>query len=276
MIRSLKAFYLVTATGGCFVFFWGGSLLLSWIVLPLIQLFMARRSALERTQACQDVVGIGFRMFLGAMRWTHTLVFHPRRTRLTLPDRSCVVIANHPTLIDVAAIMAVQPRLCCVARSALFESVMVGRLLRYCGHINGGGEGVLDGLSVILQAIERLEQGQSVLIFPEGTRSTADGLRRFRPGAFEICRRAVVPAVPILISCDLPTLLKGVAWYALPKKTAHYVIRQLPTLDMDALSGDSHRNAQDVQRMFQSQISNATVSEASRNPLTEDVTHARP
>jgi hypothetical protein len=70
--------------------------------------------------------------------------------------------------------------------------------------------------------------------------------------------------------------LKGVAWYALPKKTAHYVIRQLPTLDMDALSGDSHRNAQDVQRMFQSQISNSTVTEASRNPLTEDVTHARP
>ena len=254
MLRSLKAFYLATATGGCFVFFWGGSLFLSWIVLPLVGLLLVRRSSLERTRACQDVVGIGFRMFLGSMRWTRTLVFRPRHARLVLPDSPCVLIANHPTLIDVTTIMAVHPRLCCVAKSDLFESMMVGRLLRYCGHINGGGEGVLDGLSVILQATQRLEQGHSVLIFPEGTRSPARGLRRFKPGGFEICRRAKVPAVPVLISCDPPTLLKGLAWYALPRKTAHYSIRQLPTLNKSVLSGDSHQTARDVQQLFQKQL----------------------
>lgn len=254
MLNSLKALYLATATGGCFLFFWGGSLFLSWVVLPLTHLLLAGRPQLERTRAYQDIVGFGFRLFIGAMRLTRTLVFHPRRARLSLPEEPCVVVANHPTLIDVAAIMAVHPRLCCVAKSVLFESVMVGRLLRYCGHINGGGEGPLDGTSVILQATQRIEQGHSVLVFPEGTRSPAHGLRRFKPGSFEICLRTGAPAVPILVSCDPPTLMKGLAWYALPRKTAWYRIRQLPTLGKEALSTDSHQAARDVQALFQQQL----------------------
>ncbi len=275
MLRSLKAFCLATAAAGCFLFFWCGSWLLSWAVLPLVRLLTAHRSALERTRACQDIVGLGFRLFLGAMRLTRTVVFHPRRVRLVLPDSACVLVANHPTLIDITAIMAVHPRICCVAKSELFDSVLVGRLLRYCGHINGGGDGPLDGLSVIPQAIDRLDQGHSVLIFPEGTRSPAYGLRRFKPGAFEICRRAEVPAVPVLISCDPPTLQKELAWYALPRKTARYGIRQLPTLSKDVLSRDSHQTARDVQRLFRERLG-APRDEASRSEeFIEDASHAR-
>ena len=287
MLRSLKAVCLATAAAGCFLFFWCGSSLLSWAVLPLVRLLTAHRSALERTRACQDIVGLGFRLFLGAMRLTRTVVFHPRRVRLVLPDRPCVLVANHPTLIDITAIMAVHPRICCVAKSELFDSVLVGPLLRYCGHINGGGDGPLDGLSVIPQAIDRLDQGHSVLIFPEGTRSPAYGLRRFKPGAFEICRRAEVPAVPVLITCDPPALLRGLSWYALLKTTSQYRIRQLPTLSKDALSGDSRRIAREVQELFQEQLdtlrdevsrseeSPSSDSQTSHIPLGEDANHAR-
>ncbi len=283
MLRSIKACYLATATGGCFAFFWSGSLFLSWVVLPLVRLLLARSSEFVKIRACQDIVGLGFRLFLGSMRWTRTLVFHPRRARLVLPESPCVLVANHPTLIDVAAIIAVHPRVCCVAKSDLFESVLVGRLLRFCGHINGGRErSISDGLSVILQATKRLQEGHSVLIFPEGTRSPTHGLRRFKPGAFEICRRAEVPAVPILVSCDPPTLLKGLAWYALPRKTARYEIQQLSTLSKDALSRDSHQTARDVQGLYQKHIdalagksTGGTDSRSSRIPLAEDVNHAR-
>ena len=280
MLSSIKAIYLATATGGCFLFFWSGSLFLSWVLLPLVRLSMRGRSEIDKVHACQDVIGIGFRLFLGTMRWTRTLVFHPSRAVLAPPEGPCVIIANHPTLIDVTAIMAVHPRVCCVAKDALFRSIMVGPLLRQCGHINGGGDSLTSGASVILQATERLEQGQSVLIFPEGTRSPAHGLRRFRPGAFEICRRAGVPALPILISCNPPTLLKGLAWYALPRQTARYEMRQLPTLTNETLAGDSHQTARDIQALFQEHgntlaDASATGSPDASIPLAEDANHAR-
>ena len=254
MIRSIRAFYLATATGCCFFFFWLGSWCLSWIVLPVVRLVNFRRTAGERTRACQDIVGFGFRLFLGSMRWTRTLVFHPSRVCLDLPDGPFLLIANHPTLIDVTAIMAVHPRICCVAKTELFQSFLAGRLLRYCGHIEGGGDGPLDGLTVIPQAIDRLREGRSVLIFPEGTRSPAHGLRRFKPGAFEICRRTKVPLASLLITCEPPTLLKGLAWYALPKRTAHYRISQLPTLDANAVSGNPQGTAGRVQALFRDQL----------------------
>ena len=80
MLRSLKAFYLATATGGCFLFFWSGSWLLSWLVLPLVRILTARRSPLERTRACQQIVGLGFRLFLGTMPLQSALDLNKRGT----------------------------------------------------------------------------------------------------------------------------------------------------------------------------------------------------
>ena len=41
-----------------------------------------------------------------------------------------VLIANHPTLIDVVILSSLYPRLCCVAKPALFRNPLVGPLLR--------------------------------------------------------------------------------------------------------------------------------------------------
>ena len=257
MIYRFKAVALAAATGACFLFFWLGSFVLSWVVLPLVGLVLRHRPQLERVRRCQDLVGYGFRLFLAGMRTLRTLVFRPRRVTLDLPAGPFVMIANHPTLIDVTAIMAVTPRVCCVAKTELFNSVLVGPLLRACGHIEGGDGGLTDGAIVIEQAEKRLEQGQPVLIFPEGTRSPAGGLRRFKPGAFEIAARAGVPLVPVLLTCEPPTLSKGLAWYALPKKTAHFELVQLPTVPPDAFSGDARAAAAHFHDRFRDMISAA-------------------
>ncbi len=254
MRLALKAFALATATGACFFFFWLSSFVLSWVILPLARIPLRGRPSIERERRCQDIVGRGFRFFLAAMRTLRVLVFRPRNVRLDLPQGPFVMIANHPTLIDVTAVMAVCPRICCVAKAELFRSVLVGRLLRYCGHIEGGAVGSMEGGTVMQQALRKLERGQSVLIFPEGTRSPAHGLHRFKSGVFEIALRAGVPIVPILITCEPPTLKKGLQWYALPKKTARYNITQLPTWPAPGPEAGSRRLAEQFQAMFQERI----------------------
>jgi len=229
MPYAVRASALAAATGACFLFFWIGSFLLSWVVLPSACFVLRRTDQTVRVQRCQEIVGWGFRLFIASMRTVRNLVFRPWGVELDVPAGPFVMIANHPTLVDVTAVMAVHPRICCVAKTELFQSVLVGKLLRYCGHIEGGG-GAMDGATVIRQAVSRLRRGHSVLIFPEGTRSPTYGLRRFQPGAFEVALRGDVPIVPLFITCEPPTLQKGLSWYGLPKRTAVLRIRQLETV----------------------------------------------
>ena len=70
----------------------------------------------------------------------------------------------------------------------------------------------MEGLAVaafVTQALDRLAQSMPMLVFPEGTRSPAGGLRRFRRGPFEIACRANVPVVPVLIRCEPARAGKG-------------------------------------------------------------------
>ena len=176
MRHALKAFALATATGTCFLGFWLGSFVLSWVILPLALIPLRGGPSIERERRCQEIVGRGFRLFLAAMRTVRVLVFRPRNVRLDLPQGPFVMIANHPTLIDVTAVMAVCPRIYCVIKSELFRSVLVGPVLRYSGHIEGGSVGSMEGATVIQRALRKLGSGQPVLIFPEGTRSPVHGL----------------------------------------------------------------------------------------------------
>lgn len=252
--RTLKAIALAAASGTCFFFFWLGSLVLSWVVLPLVRFHHRRLSEADQVRRCQDIVGHGFRIFRTGLRVLKLIDVQPRVGGLQLPERPCVVIANHPTLIDVTAVMALHPRICCVAKTELFQGLLVGKLLRYCGHIEGGNVGAMEGAAVIQQALERLNDGHSVLVFPEGTRSPPHGLGRFNRGVFEIAIRAGVPIVPLFITCEPPTLMKGLPWYALPKRTAMYYIAQLPAVPVGSLGNNSRATVARFQAFFEEKL----------------------
>lgn len=254
MPYPLRAFVRAAVAGACFFFFWLGALVLSWGVLPLASLSLRRRGPTERILRCQEIVGQGLRAFITSIRTLRIVVFRPSRVNLELPVRPFVMIANHPTLIDVTALMAVYPKICCVAKTEVFRSILAGPLLRHCGHIEGGDLSIMEGAAVIRQGLDRLKQGHPVLIFPEGTRSPSYGLRRFRAGAFEIALRAGVPIVPIVITCEPPTLGKGQPWYGLPKRTSMYDIIQLPVLPVGALGSDPQVVAARFQELFQAEI----------------------
>jgi 1-acyl-sn-glycerol-3-phosphate acyltransferase len=158
------------------------------------------------------------------------LRYDPRSVRLELPRGAFVLVANHPTLVDVTALVSACPDAVSIAKSSMFRSPLVGRLLRYCDHVDAGDGSPFGGAAVAEKALALLRAGTPVLIFPEGTRSPERGLGEFRPGAFEIAARACVPVVPAFITCDPPTLMRGRAWYEVPDRMATMTVTQLPVL----------------------------------------------
>jgi 1-acyl-sn-glycerol-3-phosphate acyltransferase len=223
--RSWFSDYQTLRIGFCglaFLSFGVGWVLLAWLILPLV--FLWPGSLPARRRRCQQVVRWAWMLFHDYMRWTGLIQFDPRRQRLALPQPA-VIISNHPTLVDVTALLSAIGPACFIAKRPLFRNPLFGPLFRLCGHVCNHAE---EGGQVVDAAVARLREGHSVLLFPEGTRSPIGKLDRFRLGAFEIARRAGVPIVPIAISADPPALFKGIPWYAIPRVTVHMTFTPLP------------------------------------------------
>lgn len=252
MLRPLEWIVRLVLIGAMFVYFGVGSLVLSYALLPL-----ARRGGGDehaRVRRSHALVAKGFAQFHAIMRALRLMHYDPRATALAVPEGPCVIVANHPTLVDVCATTAALGSACTVVRGDLFANVFVGRILRACWHIDAGNGAGTAGAAVIQGALDRLAAGFRVLIFPEGTRSPPGGVRRFRRGAFEIACRANVPVVLLHIACTPPTLMKGVAWYALPKRLARLTVTPLAVLRPEEFEGDARRLAQRAQEMYRARV----------------------
>ncbi len=206
--HNIRRIFRITAVGSSFFFFFIGGLLLSWVVLPLLFVFSKRDHRL-----CQKVVQYAFRLFHAYMRWFGLINYRPQ-TSPDLPiDGPCVIIANHPTLVDVTAIMARYNDIHCFVKASLFKNPVTGPLLRCCGHISAA-----DGTQAIAKALRFLDNGARILIFPEGTRSPQGAIGHFDPMAFRLAARAGVPLCTLHVTVTTPALSKNVPWFKFPDK----------------------------------------------------------
>jgi 1-acyl-sn-glycerol-3-phosphate acyltransferase len=246
---TFKQALRVALAAGAFLGFGLGGALLSWIVLPLASL---DRDRPRRQRRCRRLVQATFVLFHDYMRVCGLVAYDPRRVPRELPDGPWVLVTNHPTLVDVTALLAAYGELCVVAKGSLFRNPLIGPLLRLCGHIDGGQSGFGTPAHVLDQAIARLRQGQRVLMFPEGTRSPHAGLSRFRAGAFNAAFAAQVPIVPAAIGAHPPGLKKGQPWYAIPTTAIVWTVDVL-----EPLASSAFPSARDLLVAARSQIERA-------------------
>jgi 1-acyl-sn-glycerol-3-phosphate acyltransferase len=259
MIASARRLYLlgrVGLAGIAFVSFGIGAVLLAWVVLPLARWRSRRAPPMERAAACQRPVRRAFAALFAFMRACGLLSFEPRRADARVPGARFVLVANHPTLVDVAALSATFGRMTCIAKTPVFRAPLVGAIVRSCAYLDGGGDDVFAGASVVGQALERLAADMPVAVFPEGTRSPDGGrdLHPFKRGAFEIACRANVPVLPILIRCEPPALGKGRPWYDIPSKTAALTLTTLPAMHPEEFGGDAARMTSAAEAMFRREL----------------------
>ncbi|HTY18791.1 MAG TPA: lysophospholipid acyltransferase family protein [Myxococcota bacterium] len=130
-----------------------------------------------------------------------------------VPTRAPVILmSNHQSLVDIAAIVSTLPRSQVwrfVAKKELVRVPFFGWSLYTSGHIiidRGHREKAVRSLE---RAAERIRSGVSVIVFPEGTRSPTGSLRPFKSGPFHLAVAAQVPIVPITVSGSQRITPKG-------------------------------------------------------------------
>jgi 1-acyl-sn-glycerol-3-phosphate acyltransferase len=141
-----------------------------------------------------------------------------------------VVIANHPTLLDPTALMAVLVEACTLVKPAVYRRQLVGPLLAGAMHFEGPSLDPTSIAHVLDNAVERLRAGMHLFVFPEGTRSPEGKLGEFGRVAFEIACRAEVPVVSLALSCRPCYLSRETPLYRPPAR--------LPRLRIETLALD--------------------------------------
>ena len=109
-------------------------------------------------------------------------------------------MSNHQSALDISVLLSHLPvPFKFVAKRELFRIPIFGRAIKKAGYINIDRDNPREALKAIEEAVARIRGGTSVLIFPEGTRSTDGNLLPFMKGAFSLATRAGVPVVPLAV-----------------------------------------------------------------------------
>ncbi len=120
------------------------------------------------------------------------------RENLTNPPY--VLVSNHQSALDIFVLLAAIPlSFKFVAKRQLFLIPFFGWAIKKAGYVSIDRDNPREALKAIEQAAGRIRQGSTVLIFPEGTRSTDGTLLPFKKGTFSLVSRARVPVVPLAI-----------------------------------------------------------------------------
>lgn len=216
----------IFATGTCFVTFMLGSLFLTLVAFPLIRSFPISSCKKQKNILC--IIHLSFNIFMKYMQWLSPIEsFEIEGLDHIKKYTPCIFIANHPTLIDIAAIMSCIPYCNCIIKKSLWKHFYIGGVVRAAGYI------VNDNAKQLIRACERsFRHGRSLIIFPEGTRSPAYGLHTFTRGAAQIALRTGAPIVPIVITYNYPTLLKGQPWFHVPARPLRLKLHFYPPLSL--------------------------------------------
>jgi len=163
------------------------------------------RSLIQKTFYCFIV----FMRSVGILTWKTEGLERLRRPKL-------LILANHPTLIDVVFLVAFTNNADCVVKGHLRNNLAMRGFIKLTGFMaNDHGAALLDN------AEQSIGNGSALIIFPEGTRTTPQQPLRFRRGAANIAIRTGTPVTPVVIRCNPITLSKQHNWYNIPSKPFH-------------------------------------------------------
>lgn len=133
------------------------------------------------------------------------------RVRMTVHGREhvpagipVIYMGNHQSNFDILALYAALPgQFRWLAKEELFRIPFFGYAMRRAGYISIDRSHPRQAVRSISAAADRIRQGTSVVVFPEGTRSYDGALLPFKRGGFQLAAKAGVPIVPVIIQGSL-------------------------------------------------------------------------
>jgi 1-acyl-sn-glycerol-3-phosphate acyltransferase len=134
--------------------------------------------------------------------------FQVRGTMPEDPRRPYVAVSNHESFVDIILISHLPFEMKWLSKAQLFKIPVAGWLMHLAGDIRVERGDRVSGARALMACRDRLDKKVSVMIFPEGTRSTSGEMLPFKDGAFRLAIEAGVPILPLVVEGTTTALRK--------------------------------------------------------------------
>jgi 1-acyl-sn-glycerol-3-phosphate acyltransferase len=171
-------------------------------------------------------------------------VINPLKEQLEKP---AVIISNHQSFLDILQSVSLHPKVILLTNEWVWRSPVFGAVVRMADYYP-----VAEGVEASVDKLRGLvEQGYSIVIYPEGTRSPDPVIKRFHKGAFYLAEQLGLDILPVLIHGTAYTMSKGDFLLKNGVITAEYLPRISPQ-DKQWGEGYSERTKK-ISRYFRQQ-----------------------
>ena len=203
------------ATGFCFAVFGLGQLILGLTLFPLVLLLVWKPSA--RRRLAKRGIHWSMKAFVGLMHLTRVLDYSVEGLE-KLKKPGILVLANHPSLIDVVFLLSFIEEADCVVKSALFKNPFTGFAVKGAGYISNDK----DPEAVVEACRTSFAEGNALIVFPEGTRSVPGLPLQLQRGSAQIAVRCGRDMTPVIIEAREHNLGKASLWWKVPRRRMQF------------------------------------------------------
>jgi 1-acyl-sn-glycerol-3-phosphate acyltransferase len=236
-----------------------GGFILATSIIPMATLFVDDENA--RNRRAQHIIRKSFRVYITMLRVLGVLKLEVVGAGKLPGCRGKLIIANHPTLIDIVLLVALLPDTKCVVKSELFRNRLMRPVVLAAGYIRNDYEPEV----LIEKCRETLKAGYNLIMFPEGTRSSPGKPLHFQRGFAHIATIAGVNVQPIMIRCEPITLVKGEPFYKIPDSrpifrievTEEINVQQFPNLTLQSRARSARTLTSFLEAEYSMRLKNA-------------------
>lgn len=162
--------------------------------------------------------------------------------------KPAVYIANHSSFLDILVTTMLHPRLVLLTNKWVWRSPVFGAVVRMAEYYP-----VADGAEDSIEPLRDLtNRGYSVVVFPEGTRSYDDTIKRFHKGAFYLAEELKLDIVPLVLHGVNYTMQKG-DWLLKDGTTSIYLYPRIKPEDTSFGANYTER-AKNIGRWFRGEF----------------------
>ncbi|WP_299493313.1 lysophospholipid acyltransferase family protein [uncultured Shewanella sp.] len=207
--------YVPRWVGGviCYIIFGLGGLLSSLTLLPLLKFWPGSHT--QKIKRVRKAVHIMFKGMVAMLTAAGVIKVDTDNAAFLQNMTGKIVIANHPTLVDVVVMISLIPNAGCIVKQALWRNFFLRGVVSSAGYIPNRGADLL-----LKDCKSELEKGTNLIIFPEGTRTQiGETINQFARGAANITLRSQTELIPVVLRTNAIGLSKQQPWYHIPPRT---------------------------------------------------------
>jgi 1-acyl-sn-glycerol-3-phosphate acyltransferase len=242
LARCLRAAYGHLVFYGLLAVFGLSSLVLS-VLAAILNPLLPRRVAEPLGQL---MIMAACRAFVAAMRASGIISCDLGQLDALRRGTPVVIAPNHPSLLDAVLVISRLPNVVCVAKAEIWDNAFLGGAARLAGFIRNDSPAKL-----VREAVRQLRAGRHLLIFPEGTRSSARPVGGFKGGFALIAKQAGTPVQTVFIDSNSGFLGKGWPLFRKPVFPLVYRVRLGQRI---AVEGDVHAFVEQLQACYRQEL----------------------